>query len=403
MKYTYKVKKPSGEIVTATEEFESKLELYKKMHQDGSVLVSVEEFHSNSIFKMSFSLFGKKVKMHEKIVFARNLSVMLNAGLTLSRGITIIAKQTKNQYLKSVLEAIENYIKTGKTFSDALKLYPKIFPGLFVSMAAAGEESGKLSEALDTVGSQMEKNYTLMKKVKGALLYPAIIICLMATIGFFMLIYVVPTLTSTFRELNVSLPLTTRIIIGLSDFLVAHYFIVLIGLFGSFALFVRLSKTKKGSKILDGVVLKIPIIGELIKEVNAARTARTLSSLLSSGVAVVDSLKITADVLQNSYYKKVLNEAESKIQLGSPISTVFIQAEKIYPVYVGEMIAVGEETGELGQMLSKVATYFENEVEQKTKDMSTIIEPFLMVIVGLGVGFFAISMISPMYSLADKI
>jgi type IV pilus assembly protein PilC len=137
--------------------------------------------------------------------------------------------------------------------------------------------------------------------------------------------------------------------------------------------------------------------------VNAARTARTLSSLLSSGVSVVDSLRITADVLQNSYYKTVLSDAESKIQLGSPISTVFIEADKIYPIYVGEMIAVGEETGELGQMLSKVATYFENEVEQKTKDMSTIIEPFLMVIVGLGVGFFAISMISPMYSLADKI
>jgi type IV pilus assembly protein PilC len=270
-------------------------------------------------------------------------------------------------------------------------------------MVSAGEESGKMADALDTVGSQMEKNYVLMKKVKGALLYPAIIICLMTTIGFFMLIYVVPTLTSTFKELNVELPFTTKIIIGLSDFLVAHYLVVIIGLIGLIVLFIKSSKTRAGSRFLDGLVLKIPLIGDLVKEVNAARTARTLSSLLSSGVSVVDSLRITADVLQNSYYKTVLSDAESKIQLGSPISTVFIEADKIYPIYVGEMIAVGEETGELGQMLSKVATYFENEVEQKTKDMSTIIEPFLMVIVGLGVGFFAISMISPMYSLADKI
>ncbi|MEN9647510.1 MAG: hypothetical protein RLY57_314 [Candidatus Parcubacteria bacterium] len=403
MKYTYKAKKATGEIVTSTEEFESKIDLYKKLHQEGLILLSVEEKGKKGFLNFQISIFGKRVKMHEKIVFARNLAVMLNAGLTLSRGITIIAKQSKNKYLKEILEIIDKELRTGKTFNEALTRYPKIFPPLFVSMVAAGEESGKLAEALETVGGQMEKNYLLMKKVKGALIYPAVIVCLMGVMGIFMLVYVVPTLTSTFKDLNVDLPVMTQIIIGISDFIRTHYLIGLIGIILLVSGVISLAKRPSGKRFLDTVVLKIPVIGTLVKEVNAARTARTLSSLLGSGVSVVDSLHITADVMQNSHYKNTLQEAGRKIQLGSPISTVFIEAEKIYPIYVGEMIAVGEETGELGGMLSKVAQFFEGEVEQKTKDMSTIIEPILMIIVGAAVGFFALSMISPMYSLADKI
>jgi type IV pilus assembly protein PilC len=403
MQYTYKAKKATGEIITSTEEFESKVDLYKKLHQEGLVMISVDENAKKTFLNYKINFFGKRVKMHEKIVFARNLAVMLNAGLTLSRGITIIAKQSKNQYLKEILENIDQQLRSGKTFNETLTHYPKVFPPIFVSMVAAGEESGKLAEALETIGSQMEKNYLLMKKVKGALIYPAVIICLMGVMGIFMLVYVVPTLTSTFKELNVDLPIMTQIIIGISDFLRAHYLIGLIGAFVLVSGIISLAKRPGGKRFLDTVVLKLPVIGTLVKEVNAARTARTLSSLLGSGVSVVDSLHITADVLQNSHYKKVLQEAGRKIQLGSPISTVFVEAEKIYPIYMGEMIAVGEETGELGSMLSKVAQFFEGEVEQKTKDMSTIIEPILMIIVGAGVGFFALSMISPMYSLADKI
>jgi type IV pilus assembly protein PilC len=403
MQFTYKAKKATGEIVTLTEEFGSKIDLYKKLHQEGMTLLSAEEKVSKHFLKMSISLFGKRVKMHERIVFARNLAVMLNAGLTLSRGIIIIAKQTKNQYLKEILGEIEARLRSGKTFHDALSQYPKVFTSLFVSMVAAGEEAGKLAEALDTVGSQMEKNYVLMKKVKGALLYPCIIISLMIVMAFFMLVFVVPTLTSTFKELNVELPLMTRIIVGTSDFLRAYYLLAFAGIAAIIVALRYFLKTVTGKKIFDTVILKFPIIGTLVKEVNAARTARTLSSLLGSGVSVVDSLHITSDVMQNVNYKRVLLEAEKKIQLGSPISGVFLEAEKIYPIYVGEMISVGEETGELGPMLGKVAQFFESEVEQKTKDMSTIIEPFLMIIVGVAVGFFALSMVSPMYSLADKI
>lgn len=403
MRFTYKAKKATGEIITITEEFESKIDLYKKLHAESLTLISLEEKAAKMSLNINIDFLSKRVKIHEKIVFARNLAVMLNAGLTLSRGITIIAKQMKNKYFKEVLEKIEASIRTGKTFNEALSQYPKVFSNLFVSMVSAGEESGKLAEALETVGGQMEKNYLLLKKVKGALLYPGIIVTVMLGIGIFMLVYVVPTLTSTFQELNVELPMTTQFIIAVSD-LFRNHFVLFIGLLSAAIMgLVAAGRTTQGKRVLDLVFLKLPIIGNLIKEMNAARTARTLSSLLTSGVSVVESLKITGNVLQNPFYKEVLAEAEKKIQVGSPISDVFMKAEHVYPLYVGEMMAVGEETGELGEMLVKVAQFFEGEVEQKTKDMSTIIEPVLMVLVGIGVGFFAISMLSPMYSIANNI
>ena len=212
-----------------------------------------------------------------------------------------------------------------------------------------------------------------------------------------------PTLTATFRELNVNLPTSTKMVIWFSDFLKNNVLINLVVLLvagvGSY-LFI---KTEKGKKILDTLVLRIPVISAIVKDLNSARTARTFSSLLSSGVDVLVAVRITQDVIQNSYYKKVLKEAEVNIEKGDPVSNIFLKHENLYPVFVGEMVSIGEETGKLSEMLKNVAQFYEDEVDQKTKDMSTIIEPFLMVVIGIGVGFFAISMLGPMYSLADAI
>ena len=218
-----------------------------------------------------------------------------------------------------------------------------------------------------------------------------------------MLIYVVPTLTKTFTELHVELPASTMFIINLSNFAQNHLFIsitilVLIFLGIYFGL-----KTKRGRRMRDWFLLHVPLIAPLVKEVNAARTTRTLASLLAAGVPFVRSLQIVREVVQNSYYQETIEQAEKNIQLGLPISKVFREADNLYPIFVSEMMIVGEETGELGGMLLKVASFYEEEVDQKTKNMSTIVEPFLMVLVGIVVGFFAISMISPMYSLVNVI
>jgi type IV pilus assembly protein PilC len=245
----------------------------------------------------------------------------------------------------------------------------------------------------------MEKTYLLKRKIRGALMYPGIILTAMIIIGILMLIYVVPTLTATFKELEIDLPASTRAIILISDFLKDHTFIFLFGIFAIVGGLYAWSQDPKGKRSLDYIFLHIPLISNLVRETNSARTARTLSSLLSSGIEVVNALEITKDVVKNSYYKEVLSKAENKIQKGVSLSKIFEEESDIYPIFVSEMVSVGEETGKLSDMFQRVAIFYEEDIDQKTKNMSTIIEPFLMIFIGVVVGFFALSMITPTYSL----
>jgi type II secretory pathway component PulF len=225
----------------------------------------------------------------------------------------------------------------------------------------------------------------------------------MITVAVLMLIYLVPTLTATFKELNVELPITTRTLIFASDILKNHYLLFFGGVCVSVVILYTLLKNKVTKKILERVSLVTPFVGGLIKQTNSARMGRTLASLLESGVDFVKAMDITADVVQNSLHKAVIIEARKNVERGEPISSVFSKNEHLYPIFVGEMMSVGEETGKLAEMLNSVALYYENEVEQKTKDLSTIIEPVLMLVIGVGVGFFAISMIQPMYSVLSNV
>ena len=249
----------------------------------------------------------------------------------------------------------------------------------------------------------MEKTYLLQKKIKGAMMYPTIIFMVMIIVAFLMMIYVVPRLTKTFKDLKTALPSSTKIIIFISDFLAQNALLSLGGLILVIFGFFYFIKTSIGKSIMDSVVLKLPVISGIVIESNSAKTARTMSSLLSAGVDIVTAVKITGEVLQNGYYKRALKRLEAVVEKGDSMSSVFEKETKIYPAFVTEMISVGEETGKLSSMLLGVATFYENEVDQKTKDLSTIIEPVLMVFIGAAVGFFAISMISPMYSVMNNI
>jgi type IV pilus assembly protein PilC len=270
-------------------------------------------------------------------------------------------------------------------------------------MVSAGEQSGNLAESLKIVGNQMDKSYALQRRVRGALMYPAVIVFAMILIAILMLTYIVPTLMKTFTELKLDLPASTKFVLFVSNLVRENGLMVFIVTFTVFVLLFLWSKKESGKKIIHYAILKIPIIGGIVQEVNTARTARTLSSLLNSGVDVVESMKITADVIQNIHYKKVLELSSKSIEKGDTISKIFTENKKLYPIFLGEMMSVGEETGKIGEMLMGVATFYEDDVDQKTKDMSTVIEPFLMVFIGAVVGFFAVAMISPMYSLVNVI
>ncbi|MDO8564679.1 MAG: type II secretion system F family protein, partial [bacterium] len=245
--------------------------------------------------------------------------------------------------------------------------------------------------------------YTLERKIRGAFMYPSVIIGVMVIVGFLMFVYVVPKLTGVFKDFNVDLPLSTRLLVALSDLISNHALLFAGGMAGIVALVVVLLRTPQGRRGADFLLLRLPGVAPLIREANTARVGQTLSSLLSAGVPVVGALEVTADVIQNSFYKEVLLEAQKAIQKGEPLSSVFEKNERIYPPFLSEMVAVGEETGKLSQMLKDTGDFFSSEVDQKTKDLSTIIEPVLMVFVGVAVGFFAVAMMSPAYSLMNSI
>jgi len=342
-----------------------------------------------------------KVKQDEVVMLTRNLGSMLDAGLTVTRALSVIERQSKNAKLKQTVQAIIARINKGDQFFESLKDHPKVFDDLYIAMIRAGEESGNLAESLRTLAIQMERSSNLKKKIKGAMMYPSIVVTVMIIIGILMMIFVLPSITGIFKQMGTELPATTKALIATSDFLVANTVIALtaIGLFVMGMVYAL--KSRMGKIATSWVVTRLPVIGVMAKETNAARTARTLSSLLNSGVDVIQALEITEEVVQNHFYKKIIRTARDRVEKGTALSETFIERSDLYPVLVGEMILVGEETGAIAKMLGELALFYENEVERKTKDLSTIIEPLLMVVIGAGVGFFALALIAPIYSISD--
>ncbi|MSU73862.1 type II secretion system F family protein [Candidatus Kaiserbacteria bacterium] len=404
MKFTYTAEKSDGEVYKGVAEAADRFELYGIVRQEGGKIISLDESDANSWRSMAYwNAKISRVSEYEKILFARNLGAMLGAGLALARALAVIERQTKNPKMSLVISQISSDVRRGETLHQALAKFPRVFPKLFVAMVRAGEEGGDLSSSLAVTSNQMERMYDLKKKIRGALIYPCIILIAIFGIGIVMMIEVVPTLAQTFKEMNATLPTSTQIVIGISDFLVQYTVVAVGGMVGIAVLLYVIAHTSWGKRGLDFFFVHLPLIGTMVREVNAARTARTLASLLSSGVDVITSLEIASEVVQNSYFQKVIKDASTAVGAGQPLSAAFMRREDLYPAFVGEMMAVGEETGQVAEMLKRLAVFYEEEVDRKTKDMSTIIEPFLMLIIGGAVGFFAVSMITPIYQLSENI
>jgi len=404
MKLHYKAKRVSGETFEGVKDSSDKFTLARELRAQGLIVISVEPELSGEVKKEKawYSIL-KRVSLKDKIIFAGNLSAMIGSGLSLGRSLSVLERQTKNKYFKEIIHNLGEKINTGESLSQALSSYPRVFPEVFAAMVASAEETGNLPEALKIVSEQMTKTYELRRKVKGAMIYPSIIVLAIIVIGILMMVFLIPTLTATFRELGTELPLSTRVVIAVSDFLVNYFAWALGGLAAFALLFTYILRTEKGREAKDKIILKLPLFGELSRKINSAVVMRTTASLVSAGVSMIKTLEITQKVVQNRSYRKVLVEATEKVQKGLSLSEVFKNHEELFPIFVGEMSSVGEETGKLPEMLLKGAVFFEDEVDQVTKNLSTVIEPILMVIIGLAVGFFALSMLGPMYSLSDVI
>ena len=403
-KYFYIAKSLKGEEKIGYLDAKDVHQLARALKQEDLVLIKADEEEKTikKKFEIQLPFFGG-VSLQEKIFFTRNLRIMINAGISLPRSLNTLSSITKNKKFKKTISAIVDEINKGRSFSETLLEHPDIFSELFCNMVRVGEESGTLENVLKNVTTQMEREHDLKSKVKGAMIYPAVILFAMVGIGILMMIMVVPKLAQTFEEIGAEMPPTTKIVIFFANFLVTKWYLLILIIF-LLAFFLRMAlKTKKGKKAVDLFSLKMPIISPLIRKTNSAYTTRTLGSLVASGVPIVRSLEIVSGALGNSYFKSAILEAVEKVKKGERLSQSLKEHEDIYSPIITQMLEVGEETGETSDILEKLADFYEEEVTNITKNMASIIEPVLMLVIGAAVGFFAISMLQPMYSMLGAI
>jgi len=405
-KYFFVAKSQKGDTYSDHREAKDEQDLARILRQEGYILISTEQAsgRKKKILGLSRGLFSfGGVSLKEKMMLTRNLKVMISAGISIPRALKTLADQTKSKKFRKALIEISEKIIKGENFSDALSVYPNIFSQLFCSMVKVGEESGTLEKNLDILAKQMERDNALKAKIKEATMYPSVIITAMLGIGAMMLVMVVPKLAKTFEELEAELPITTKIVIGLGTFVVEKWYLVVFILLAALLLVRLFLKTKNGKVFLDEALLKLPVISTIVKKTNSAHTVRTLSSLIAAGVPLVRSLEIVAETLGNSFYKEAIVASMEKVKKGEKLSAALSVYHNLYPMTVIQMIEVGEETGETSSILEKLGDFFEEEVSQATKNLAAVIEPVLMLIIGGVVGFFAISMVQPMYSMLQSI
>ncbi len=344
-----------------------------------------------------------RIPVMQKILFVHNLSIMVKAGLSIVDGLRILAEQVENKKLKGIIVQVKEAVEKGQQLSEALAQYPQVFPSIYVSMIGAGEAAGKMEQALTQVSSQMKKSYELSSHIKGAMIYPAVILIVMAGIGIVMVVFVLPKMLSMFTEMNVELPLATKILIGVVNSVQNYGIFMLIGVIAFIFACVSALKRPRVKEVVHGLLLKLPIFGVVIKKVNIARFTLTLSSLLQSAIPIIDAVKITSNVASNVKYRNDLLSVSEALKKGEPLSDALNRAPDRFPPMVVQMIMVGEQSGEVESMLKELSDYYSTEVDDTMKNFSTIIEPVLILMLGLGVGGIAVAVIMPIYSLSQSI
>lgn len=345
---------------------------------------------------------GNKVKSKDLVVFTRQFATMVNAGVPMVRSLSTMVNQTDSPALKTALQDISEKVEGGHQLSESMGHHPKIFSAVYINMIKAGEEGGILDQIMDRLALQVEKDSEIKGKLKSAMIYPAIITLI--TIGAFIFIMtgIIPKLATIFEQFDGQLPLQTRIMLGISNFMLDHG-IILAGAAGAavFA-FIRTIHTERGKYVFDKLLLKTPVFGNIVLKVNAARFSRTFSSLTSAGVSVLDSLKVTAGALSNSVIRKGIEDSVERVRNGQPISKSLEEAN-VFPPMIIQMTAIGEETGQVDTVLEKIAEYYEKEVDQIVSGLTSIIEPILIVVLGGMVGMIVASVFGPIASISENI
>jgi len=345
--------------------------------------------------------FFNRVKVKDVVVFSRQLSVMVSATVPVVQALRILIKQIDNVLLKIIVSEVADAVDGGARLSDAFGRYPKVFSHFYVSMIRSGETAGKLDEVLSYLADQQEKDYDLMSKTRGAMIYPAFILFSLGAVGIVMMVYVVPKLTAILKETGAELPITTRLLMGTSDFLASFWWVIVLVFGGAAVALTYYRRSEAGRKQLDYLVLKMPIFGPVIlQKIFLVRFTRSLSTLLAGGVSISEALKITGEVVGNEVYRDLILRTVKEVEDGNSIATVF-QTSEVMPTMVSQMLAVGEQTGRIDVVLVKLSDFYSREVDNAVANLVTLIEPLVLVLMGVAVAIMVAAIMLPMYNMAS--
>ncbi len=398
--YRYKIKNNRAQTLQGNIEAKDQNTAAVLLRERGYFIINISnpsEFGLVELQKMF-----TKASFSDVTMMTRQLATLINSGLPIIDALTILYDQVENPALKSAMGKIKHEVEGGSNLATAFEKYPHIFNSLYISLLRTGETSGMLDKILNKLADNLEKEKEFNAKVKGALVYPAIVITGMLGVAVIMMIFVIPKLTDLYKDMNVTLPLPTLILMGTSKFLIYFWWLILLAIFGLISLYTSFRKTEKGREITDGFKLKMPIFGQMTTKVALAQITRTLGLLVGAGIPIIESINIVSTSTGNILFEKALNYASKHVEKGFPLGAS-LQQKEVFPPIVSQMVKVGEETGKLDEALLKLSYYFESESEQLIKGLTTALEPIIMIVLGVGVGFLVISIIMPIYKITSAI
>lgn len=399
MKFYYKAISSDGKPIDGFLTAKTSSEAAAFLRKQDLFPVKIVE-HKESISLLGISK-GGKISSKDRIFFTRQLSTMINSGLTLMQALAILRDQIEKKSFHEIIVSIINDVEAGSSLSDAIKKYPKAFSPVYIALVKAAESSGLMDKVLDKLAATLEKQQELKEKVRGALIYPVIVIILMIGVATIMMIFVIPQITTLYSSFDVDLPLPTQILIGVSGFVASFWpVMLLLGGVGAFV-FTRWRATPVGRKTTDRLILRIPVVGKLVTQSILTEFARTLGLLVGAGSAIVPSLKLIQDVVGNRIYEDSISDVAMRVEKGVSVGDA-LKVDGLFPAYLVEMVKIGEQSGKMDESLVRASEYYEKEVERVVKVLTTAMEPFIIVVLGLGVGFLLISVITPIYQLTSS-
>ena len=394
-RFTYLVKDAKGVSHKGLIEAVNSKQAAVILHERGFTIIKIDSEAKG--FTLPF--FGK-IGIGPIAQFTRQLATMITSGLPLIDSLVVLKKQTENAKMGEVISEITEEIQGGNTFASALSKHPAVFSVAYINIIKAGEASGTLDQVLLKLSNTLEKEREFQGAIKGAMVYPAIIISGMLAVGMMIMIFVIPKLTQVYKDMDISLPLPTLVLMAASDFLVRFWWLVIIATVGGAIAFQRYRKTPAGALAIDNLLLKMPVIGKLNRETSLTEFTRTLGSLVGAGVPILEALRIGGDAATNAAHRAAVGRVINLVEKGSTLSKA-LSNEATFPPIIPQMVSVGEETGKMADVLEKVSRFFEIEVEQMTKNLTTALEPIIMLILGLMVALLMISIVLPIYSLTS--